>query len=264
MIQNVYLDNNFFNLRLTKCDPNILAQSFTSAGLRWCLSEELLLELFNSARQSENIEKRQKMQYWASFCLALWPNSEVFRKFSQIILEELKRKLSDIFYEKEEIKPIKGLLEKLSKGEFNSNILLSAFKSADELKNSDNIFHQKLQGLRQGGAKRLVFVQFSKVLLNKVLNDVQSQDVERKTGEIMSDLSVFPHVRTFLFTAHSLSYKRTGKSHYFDQRHLVYATDMDYFVSDDNQMAILAKQIFQTKPKVVTQKYFFKIFGICI
>ena len=49
---------------------------------------------------------------------------------------------------------------------------------------------------------------------------------------------------------------------FFDQRHLVYATGMDYFISDDCQLAILAKQIFQAKPKVVTQEAFFNILGI--
>jgi hypothetical protein len=39
----------------------------------------------------------------------------------------------------------------------------------------------------------------------------------------------------------------------------MYATDMDYFVTDDGPTATLANQIFQGKPKILTQEKFFEL-----
>lgn len=259
-LKNIYLDNNFFNLRLAHLDQQSLAQYFASAGLQWCFSEELLLELFYSI-QEPNTEKRQMMTRWASFCLALWPNSKVFQNYARILLGELDKKNMNMFYEKEEVGPIKEILDELSEGKTPSNISF-AWEKNNEVKNSDEQFCLRLQALRQKGARELPLEQFSILFLMKRLAVDSPQDVEGRVREIVSNLLMYPHMRTYLSAAHKLSYVRTGKRHMFDQKHLVYATDMDYFVTDDGPMAILANQIFQGRPSVLTQEEFFELIGV--
>lgn len=255
MPPNVYFDNNFFNFKLIQRNQQSLAQHFISAGLQWCFSEELLLELFNSI-QKRNIEKQQMMTCWASFCLSLWPNSKVLRNSSQIVLEEIEGRIPKKFAEEENINLVKEILGDLSMGTVPSNISL-AWERMREVKNSDEQFLLEIQDFRQKGTKDLSWEEFSMILLKKILSVNSSQDPGKKSMEIISNLSLFPHTRTFLFVAHTLSYTRTGKRHLFDQRHLVYATGMDYFVTDDGPTVTLANRIFQGRPDVITQQEFF-------
>ncbi len=253
-MHRIYLDNNFFDQRLAQLNPSDISAAFEDAGLQWCFSEELCLELLDSIKKLDN-RKIELMKSWARLILELLPTSQIYRNYAHLIIEEVKGETPEVFYSSNRLTENFGQqVRVLADGVIESETK-RAWTFSKKMKTSDQDFSLGLETLREQGAKDLPFEDFAFFLLKKLLCDVRTEGrPEERAKRIVASLSAFPHIRCFLYAAHKLSYERQGRRHHFDLRHLVYATDVDLFITNDEQAASLAKQIFDSKPKVLTQK----------
>jgi hypothetical protein len=260
MVQ-VYFDNNFFSRRFAGLDIVALATQCISRDLQWCFSEELLFELFDAVK-ADNNKTRELMARWANFCLELSPQSKIFRNSARIVIDELERKSAVLFEsDPNATERIRGFFSSLSEANLLPKIQI-VWAASEQVRASDEKFRLDLEGFRKKRAKKLAFNDFAFIFLRRHFDTLECGEPEKTAQEILSGLCSYPHLRTFLLAAHKLSYERTGKGHRADLRHLVYATSVDLFVTDDDPTTTLAKEIFGSKPRVITQQQFLSEIGV--
>ena len=249
--RKVYFDNNFFDHWLISHQDQgkDFAGRFRSAGWVWCLSDDLLRELLVPGNE------RFVSQYMQCF-LPLLAQSLVCRNAGQVVREELRGQRVQPFEFHEALTPLRGFLEEIASGNFSR--MNRIWSLSDQWRNSDQQLKRELEHARQRGARRLKLERFLFLKIRQHLISLQVENPEEEANRMLSNLHMFPHLRTHSMVAYELSYRSFRVQGMCDLRHLVHAVDADVLVTDDKWMKEIAEQLFHGNPMVWTREVFFK------
>ena len=267
----ITVDNNFID-NYYRCENSLktkIKRAFVTKKLSFYPCVHLFTELYGLC----NTKRIALLPEYCNLLLSMI-NYRIFNAYNRLLFSELGIKHESIFLTSSDVERIVRNLGNISQ----ENIPLSEIRSliseaAQEKEIWLNFYreyqHQVLGKVKNSQIPRISFKEFyeldfatstmkdlTKGIFKRAGMAVSEQQINNIIHKIRNEIS-YPYYRTFFKVFLALIYRqnilgmrvRTGDA--FDQFYLIYATNLDYLISNDRPMRELAEIVFSESQKVL-------------
>lgn len=265
----IAVDNNFFD-SFKRCSDAGVKQAIRSEFISRRFSFYPTIQLFSELLGLYNTGKERLLKEYSVLMLDMM-HYRFFNEWNKIIRIELGC-ISDetIFLSEDFVNRIKETLRFLSKGKRTEHLeFLVNWVRANKQESYDFYKQSRTEASKLEGIKEFSKLSFSETLKLEAVSQWKEEQLKyifSKLGKaisrkelisILSNPIKYPYLHTYfklvigLYRIHVLQQRKVDKGDSYDLRQLVYLTNLDYFVSDDDRLAELAGDVFGKLCKVI-------------